>query len=99
MVSVAYILVSYNFFDSETLLVKTLTRVLSFYSPQKTSTMYSVGINGCNPCTNWYCVYLIVTLYAIMYENIIDRCSSQFVLLSLINLVNNVLSTLLVDSS
>jgi hypothetical protein len=33
-----------------------------------------------------------------LYENnIVDRCSSQFVLLSLINLVNSVLSTLLID--
>jgi hypothetical protein len=37
-------------------------------------------------------------LYAIIYENnTMDRCSSQFVLLSLTNLVNNVPSTLLVD--
>jgi hypothetical protein len=33
-----------------------------------------------------------------LYENsIVDRCSSQFVLLSLINLVNSVLGTLLID--
>ncbi len=43
-------------------------------------------------------VYIVVTLYAILYENnTIDICSSQFVLLSLINLVNNVPTTLLVD--
>jgi hypothetical protein len=41
---------------------------------------------------------LIATLYVVLYENnIVDICSSQFVIFSLINLVNNVLSTLLVD--
>ncbi len=60
--------------------------------------MYSMGINGCNPYTNWYGVYPIATLYVVLYENsIVDRCSSQFVLLSLINLVNSVLGTLLID--
>jgi hypothetical protein len=39
--------------------------------------MYYVGINGCNPYTNWYGVYPIVTLYAVMYENnIVDKSSS-----------------------
>jgi hypothetical protein len=37
-----------------------------------------MGINGCNPYTNWYGVYLVATLYAILYENnTIDRCSSN----------------------
>jgi hypothetical protein len=53
---------------------------------------------GVNQYTNWYGVYLVATLDAILYENnIIDKCSSQFVLLSLTNLVNSVPSTLLVD--
>jgi len=39
--------------------------------------MYYVGIDGCNPYTNWYGVYPIATLYAILYENnTLDRCSS-----------------------
>jgi len=67
--------------------------------------MYSMGINGCNPYTNWYGVYHVTTLYGVylvvtMYENnIINKCSSQFVLFSLINLVKKVPSTLLVDSA
>jgi hypothetical protein len=49
---------------------------------------------------NWYGVYLVATLYTILYENnIVDKCSSQYVLFSLINLVNKILSTLLVDST
>jgi len=60
--------------------------------------MYFVGINGCNPYTNWYGVYPIAILYAFLYENnIVDKCSSQFNLFSQTNLVNNVPSTLLVD--
>jgi len=60
--------------------------------------MYFMGINGCNPYTNWYGVYHVATLYADLYENnIVDKCSSQFVLFSLINLVNSIPSTLLVD--
>jgi len=56
--------------------------------------MYYVGINGCNPYINWYGVYHVVILYVVLYENnSVDRCSSQFVLFSLINLVNSVLST------
>ncbi len=80
------------------MLVKTLTKVLSFSFPPVMGIIYSMGINGCNSYTNWYGVYSIVNLYAIIYENnTMDRCSSQFVLLSLTNLVNNVPSTLLVD--
>ncbi len=60
--------------------------------------MYSMGINGCNPYTNWYGGYLVVTLYVVLYENnIVDICSSQSILFSLTNLVNSVPSTLLVD--
>ncbi len=60
--------------------------------------MYFVGINGCNPYSNWYNVYHVVTLYAILYENNnVDKCSSQFVLFSLTNLVNNVWNNLLID--
>ncbi len=59
--------------------------------------MYFVGINGCNPYTNWYGVYPIVTLYVVLYENnTINKCSSQYVLFSLTNLVNSVPNTLLV---
>jgi hypothetical protein len=37
-------------------------------------------------------------LYVVLYENnTINRCSSQSILFSLTNLVNNVPSTLLVD--
>jgi hypothetical protein len=57
-----------------------------------------MGINGCNLYTNYYGVYLVVTLHAILYENnTIDIWSSQYVLFSLTNLVKNVPSTLLVD--
>jgi hypothetical protein len=57
-----------------------------------------MGINECNPYTNWYRVYPIATLYEVLYENnIVDRCSSQSVLFSLTNLVNNVPSTLLIN--
>jgi hypothetical protein len=36
-----------------------------------------LGINGCNPYTNWYGVYHVATLYAILYENnTVDKCSS-----------------------
>jgi hypothetical protein len=57
-----------------------------------------VGINGCNPYTNWYVVYLVATLYVVLYENnIVDIWSSQYVLFSLINLVKNVPNTLLLD--
>jgi hypothetical protein len=39
-----------------------------------------------------------VTMYAILYENNnVDRCSSQSILFSLTNLVNNIPNTLLVD--
>ncbi len=59
-----------------------------------------MGINGRNPYTNWYGIYLVVALYANLYENnIVDKYSSQSVLFSLINLVNSVPSTLLVDST
>jgi len=62
--------------------------------------MYFVGINGCNPYTNWYGVYLVTTLSVVLYENnTIDKCSSQSILFSLTNLVKNVPSTLLVDSA
>jgi len=62
--------------------------------------MYSMGIDGCNPYTNWYGVYPLATLYTVMYENnTMDRCSSQSVLFSLTNLVKSVPSLLLVDSS
>jgi hypothetical protein len=62
--------------------------------------MYVMGINGCNPYINWYGVYPIVILYAILYENnIMDKCSSQSILFSLINLVNSVQSTLSIDST
>jgi len=68
--------------------------------PPTISTMYSMGINGCNPYTNWYGVYPVATLYVVLYENnIVDRCSSQSVLFSLINLVKSVPSTFLVDST
>jgi hypothetical protein len=57
--------------------------------------MYYVDINGCNSYTNSYGVYI---LYAVLYENnTVDRCSSQFVLFSLTNLIKSVPSTLLVD--
>ncbi len=60
--------------------------------------MLFVDINGSNPYTNWYGVYFIVILYVVLYENnTINRCSSQSILFSLTNLVNNVPSTLLVD--
>jgi hypothetical protein len=37
-------------------------------------------------------------LYVVLYENnFVDKCSSQFILFSLTNLVNNVPSTLLID--
>jgi hypothetical protein len=82
------------------MLVKTLIEVLFLWLPLATSTMYSMCINGCNPYANWYGVYLIATFYAILYENnTIDRHSSQFVLLSLTNLVERVPSTLLIDST
>jgi hypothetical protein len=62
--------------------------------------MYFVGINGCHPYTNWYGVYPIATLFVVLYENnIVDKCWSQSVLFSLTNLVKNVPSTLLVDST
>jgi hypothetical protein len=39
--------------------------------------MYFGAINECNPYTNWYNVYLVIILYAILYENnIIDKCLS-----------------------
>jgi hypothetical protein len=78
------------------LLVKTYIEVLFLSFPLAIGTMYFVGINGCNPYTNWYGVYLVAILYAILYENnIIDKFSSQFVLFLLTNLVNSVLSTFL----
>jgi hypothetical protein len=43
---------------------------LSFSSLPRTSTMYSVGISGCNPYINWYGVYFVATLYAFFYEKI-----------------------------
>jgi hypothetical protein len=59
-----------------------------------------MGINGYNPHINWYGVYLIATLYATLYENnIVDKCSSQFVRFALTSLVNSAPSTLLVDSA
>ncbi len=71
---------------------------MSLSFPPITNTMYFVGINGCNPYTNWQGLYHVITLYAIFYENnIVDKCSSQFVLFSLTNLVNSVPGTLLVD--
>jgi hypothetical protein len=80
-------------------LIKTLTEVLSLWLPPATCTMSYVGINGCNQYTNWYGVYHVVPLYAPLCENnIIDGCSSQSVLFSLINLVNKVPSILFVDS-
>ncbi len=92
------ILVSYIFSNFITLLIKTLTGVLPFSFPPTIGTMYFVDVNGCNPYTNWYGVYLVAILYVIMYENnIVNKCSSQYVLFLLINLVNNVPSTLLVD--
>jgi hypothetical protein len=43
-------------------------------------------------------VYTLLLFYVQLYENnTLDKCSSQFVLFSLTNLVNSVLSTLLVD--
>jgi hypothetical protein len=63
----ACILASYNFSNCEILLVKIVIEVLSLWFPPITSTMYSVGINGCNPYTNWYSVYHVVTLYTILY--------------------------------
>ncbi len=55
-----------------------------------------MGIIGCNPYIDWYGVYFVVILYAILYENnIINKFSSQYILFSLINLVNNVPITLL----
>jgi len=80
------------------LLVKTYIEVLSLSFPPIIGIMYYVGINGCNTYTNWYGVYLVATLYTILYENnTIDKCSSQFALCTLTNLVNNVPNTLLVD--
>jgi hypothetical protein len=62
--------------------------------------MYPMGINGCNSYINWYGVYHVAILSAILYENNnVDMCSSQFGLFSLTNLVNIVPSTLLVDST
>ncbi len=93
-------LASYNLSNFETLLVKTPTEVLFLWLPLAIGTMYSMGINGCNPYTNWYGVYPITILYAILYENnIVDRCSSQFILFSLTKLVKSVPSTLSVDST
>jgi hypothetical protein len=60
--------------------------------------MYFLNIDRCNPYTNRYGVYHVVTLYAILYENnIVDKCSSQYIILSLINLVNIIPNTLLVN--
>jgi len=43
-------------------------------------------------------VYLVATLYVVLYENnIVDKRLSQYVLLSITNLVNKVPSTLLID--
>jgi hypothetical protein len=57
-----------------------------------------MGINGCNLYINWYGVYPVAPLHAILYENnIVDKCSSQFVIFSFNNLVNNVRNNLLVD--
>jgi hypothetical protein len=98
IVFVASNLTSYNFLSSIILLVKILTKVLSFLSPLTIGMMYFMGINGCNQYTNWYGVYPVVTLYVILYENnTVNRCSSQFDLFSLTNLINNVPSTLLID--
>ncbi len=100
VISILYILASCNFFNFETLLVKTFTEVLYFWLPLVTSTMYFIGINGCNPYTNWYNVYPIIILYIIMYENnSVWSCSSQSIILSLIKLVNRIPSTLLIDSN
>ncbi len=98
IVFVACILSSYNFSNSIIILVKTFIELLFLSFPPTTSIMYSMGINGCNPYTNWYGAYPIVTMYAILYENNnVDRCSSQSILFSLTNLVNNIPNTLLVD--
>jgi hypothetical protein len=62
--------------------------------------MYFLGINRCNPYTNWYGVYPVATLYVILYENnIVEKCSSQFILFSLTNLINKVPSIMLVYSA
>jgi hypothetical protein len=50
--NVGTILASCNFSNFVILLVKTFTKVLSFSFPLAIGTMYSVGINGCNPYTN-----------------------------------------------
>ncbi len=93
-----YIFSSYNFSSSIILLVKTFTRIPSFSFPPTIGTMYFVGINGCNPYTNWYGVYHVATLYTFLYEiNTINKCSSQSIIFSPTNLVNNVLDTLLED--
>jgi hypothetical protein len=71
------ILASYNFSNFKTMLVKTLIKVLSLWLPLAIGTMYYMGINGCNPYTNWYGVYPVATLYVVLYENnAIGRCSS-----------------------
>jgi hypothetical protein len=44
-------LFSYNFFNSNTLLVKIFTIFFVWLLPM-ISKMYSIGIEGCNPCTN-----------------------------------------------
>ncbi len=41
-----------NFFSSIIMQIKTLIEVLSLSFPLAIGTMYSVGINGCNPNTN-----------------------------------------------
>jgi hypothetical protein len=63
--------------------------------------MYFLGINGCNPYTNWYDVYPVNILYTTLYENniIVHMYSSQFILFSLTNLVNKIPRTLLIDSA
>ncbi len=78
VISIVCILVSCNFSSCVILLVKTLIEFIFFSFPPTIGIIYSMGINGCNPYTNWYGVYLVATLYAILYENnTIDRCSSN----------------------
>jgi hypothetical protein len=68
---------------------------LSF--PLAIVTMYFMGINGCNPYTNWYGVYLVAILYVVLYEITLWADVHPNLLYSLTNLVENLPSTLLVD--
>jgi hypothetical protein len=73
--SCAFDLYSYNFSNSCKWLVSTHIGFASHDPRIKDGKTYYVNINRCKLYTSWCGVYLVATLYAILYENkIVDRC-------------------------